>query len=164
MDGGSKSTERLIGADVRSGFLAANVLLAGGEREDETALSCGVNGLAGQAAGHLADEFVTRCDYPCERAAIARRKTETLRFHCDNIGFGGRLNGAQGNTLCDRDNKQGTGRMSDASDFRTILEHAKKVGRLQNDGAGVSLHGAFERRDIHGAILAVANLFNLQAG
>ena len=50
--------QRLIGADVRSRFLAADVLLARCQRQHETALAVFVDGLAHQASWHLSYEFL----------------------------------------------------------------------------------------------------------
>src|SRR5271170_4752067 len=61
-DGGHEGDERLIGADVRCGLFAADVLLACGEREDESTEAVAVGGLADEAAGHLAKIFFFRSD------------------------------------------------------------------------------------------------------
>ena len=54
--------KRLIGANVRSRFLAANVLLACRESEHKSATAFGVGRLSRQTPGHLAHKFVFRCD------------------------------------------------------------------------------------------------------
>ena len=70
--GGGQRAERLVGADVRSGLLAADVLLARGERQDEAAAAFGIDGLARETPGHLTDKFVARRKNADERPAIAR--------------------------------------------------------------------------------------------
>ena len=49
-----------VGADVARRLLAADVLLAGGEREHEAAAAFRIDGLAGEAARHLAHELIAR--------------------------------------------------------------------------------------------------------
>ena len=56
VDRGAEGEEALVGADVARGLFAADVLLAGLQREDEAAFAAAVDGLAGDAAGHAADE------------------------------------------------------------------------------------------------------------
>ncbi len=89
-DGDHHGDERLVGADVAGGLLAADVLLAGGEGEDEAALAVHVVGLADEAAGHLAQEFFLAGDDAAVGAAEAEGYAEGLRLHGDDVGFGGR--------------------------------------------------------------------------
>src|SRR6185369_15975062 len=124
MDGGGESAEGLVGTDVGSGFLAADVLLASGEREHEAALAGSVDSLTGEAAGHLANEFVARCDNASEWAAITGRQTETLRFQGDDVGFGGGLDRAKGNTFDDGNDEQGAGCVSRVGDAVKRFENA----------------------------------------
>ena len=80
-DGRHQRDQRLVGADVRGGLLAADVLLARGEREHEAALAVAVDGLADEASGHLAHELFFRRDHAAVGAAVAERHAEGLRFH-----------------------------------------------------------------------------------
>ena len=56
MDRGGQGAESLVGADVGGRFLAADVLFARGERQDEAAMACASVVWPGEAAGHLADD------------------------------------------------------------------------------------------------------------
>src|SRR5579864_8340677 len=85
----------LIGADVRSGALTADVLFAGRQREAKTAASLRVSSLAGEAAWQLADVFLACGDNPGVWTAKARRDSEALRFERDDVGFGGRTHSAE---------------------------------------------------------------------
>ena len=55
VDHAAERVQRLRGADVVGRLLAADVLLAGLQREDEAAAAVDVDGLAGDPAGHPAD-------------------------------------------------------------------------------------------------------------
>ncbi|MNW55435.1 hypothetical protein D3C74_330930 [compost metagenome] len=54
--GSAQRQQRLVGADVRSGFLTADMLLAGLKRKHEAALAVAVNSLADNPARHAAHE------------------------------------------------------------------------------------------------------------
>ena len=71
VDGRGQGDEALVGADVGGRLLAADVLLARGERQDEAAAALFVVSLADEAAGNLARETVARGEEPDERAADA---------------------------------------------------------------------------------------------
>ncbi len=53
-----QGTQRLVGADVGSGFFAADVLLAGDQSQHETTLALSVHRLAHQTTGHLVLELI----------------------------------------------------------------------------------------------------------
>src|SRR5258708_26667025 len=89
MHGRGEGAQRVVGANVGGRFFTANVLLASGESENEAAAAFEVCSLAGQASRHLADKFFTGGNYTDKRAAIARRETEALTFHRDDVSFGG---------------------------------------------------------------------------
>ena len=93
--------ERFVGADVRSGLLAADVLLARGQRQHEAAAPRGVGGLARQAARHLPHEFFARGDHAHIRPAIARRDAKRLAFHGHDVGFRRRPDDAERNGFGD---------------------------------------------------------------
>src|SRR5258708_31099973 len=65
--------ERLVGADVRRGFLAANMLLSRRQRQAKSAISARVLGLANQAPWDLPHELFLGSDDAREGPAIARR-------------------------------------------------------------------------------------------
>jgi len=65
-NGGHEGDESLIGADVGSGFLAADVLLTGGERENEAAVALAIDGLATRRPGI--------CRTYCSLAAMTPQK------------------------------------------------------------------------------------------
>src|SRR5260370_15846375 len=89
MHGRGEGAKSLVGANVGGRFFTANVLLASGESENEAAAAFEVCSLAGQASRHLADKFFTGGNYTDKRAAIARRETQALIFHRDDVSFGG---------------------------------------------------------------------------
>ncbi len=87
MHGGGERAKSLICANVGGSLFPPNMLLARGERENEAAAAVEVASLAGQAPGHLADQFLTGSNYADKRAAIARRQAKALAFHCYDVGF-----------------------------------------------------------------------------
>ena len=74
------------GADVRCRLLAADVLLAGGERQDEAALTLRVDGLAGEPARHLADVLFAAGEEPDVRSAELQPDADRLAFADDDVG------------------------------------------------------------------------------
>src|SRR5579864_6001085 len=101
-----KRAKCLIGANVRGGLLAANVLFARGECEDKTTAPFRISRLPSKAAGHLANIFVTRGDDANERTAITRREAKALAFHSHDVGLRRRLHKAKRNTFSNDANEQ----------------------------------------------------------
>src|SRR6185437_4800777 len=60
MNRDDQRVERFVGADIGSGFLAADVLLARGKSEAKSAASSAIGGFARKPSGHLAHELVAR--------------------------------------------------------------------------------------------------------
>ena len=58
VDAGPQGEQALVGADVARGLFAADVLLAGLQRQHPAALAAAVDRLAGDAARHAADELL----------------------------------------------------------------------------------------------------------
>src|SRR6185312_715758 len=85
----------LVGAYVRSGLLTADVLLAGGERQNESALPVAVGGLADKPSGHLPDIGFTRGDHTTVRTTKTKWHTERLGLHGDDICRAWRLDDPQ---------------------------------------------------------------------
>ena len=94
-----EGAKRLIGADVRSGPLAADVLLACRKCQHESPAALGVGRLAGETPGHLPHEFLVGCNHADKRPSVARRKTEALAFERDDIRLGRRPHEAERNAL-----------------------------------------------------------------
>ena len=136
MNRGGERVERFVGADVGGGLLAADVLLARGEREHEAAAPCGVGGLSGEAAGHLAHEFFARGDDADVRAAVARRNAERLAFHGDDVGLRGRANDAERNGFGDGRDEQSARSVRGFGERGQFFQHAEEVRRLHDHGRG----------------------------
>src|SRR5690242_18021452 len=68
-DVGHERNECLVSADIRRGFLAANVLLASGESKHIAPFAVTIMGFTDQAAGHLTDIFFFGRDYTGVRTA-----------------------------------------------------------------------------------------------
>ncbi len=83
---GHDGQEHLRGADVAGGLLAADVLLAGLEREAVGAVAVGVDGDAHEAAGQTAREPLAHGHVAGVRSAEAHRHAEALRGADDDVG------------------------------------------------------------------------------
>ena len=84
--GGHDGQQHLGGADVAGGLLAADVLLAGLQREAIGRAALGVVGDADHAAGHVALERVARGEEGGVRSAVAQRHAEALRDADGDVG------------------------------------------------------------------------------
>src|SRR5579872_6839371 len=82
----SERAEAGIGADIARRFLAPDVLLARRQGQYEAAAALDVGGLAGEAARHLAHEFLARREEAEIRAAEFERIAERLTFGRNDIG------------------------------------------------------------------------------
>ena len=91
MNRGDESVESLIGANIRSGLLAANVLLARRQCKNESAPAGRIGGLTRESPRHLPHVFIVSGDDAHKRAAVAGRNAEALTFQRDDVGFHWRL-------------------------------------------------------------------------
>src|SRR5712691_4810569 len=99
MNGGCKRAQRLVGANVGGGLLAANVLFARGQRQHKTAAPVAVGRLPRKAARHLPDKFFSRGDDANIGPAVAWSKTKALAFQRNDVRFCRRLDQSQRNAL-----------------------------------------------------------------
>ena len=95
--------EAMVGADVGSRFVPADVLLAGGEGEHVSGCAIGVEGAPHEPAWHLPDEGSGRSEEAYTRATVLRRNRQRLTLahadvdsdrarrleHRECVGFGG---------------------------------------------------------------------------
>ena len=81
------------------------MLLASGERQNESAAAFGIGGLTCKTARHLPDELISRRNNAGEGPAVARCKAEALGFHGNDVGFGRRAHQAERNTFGDGGDK-----------------------------------------------------------
>src|ERR1700710_2827842 len=86
MDGESEAAQAGIRANIAGRFFAADVLLAGREREHVAALAGGVDGLAAQAAGHLAEIFLPGREQADIGAAEIEAVADRLALAGDDVG------------------------------------------------------------------------------
>ena len=135
--------ERLVRRDVRRRLLAADVLLAGLEREDERTAPVGVERLADDAPGHpphvvraRGEEAVVR---PAVRRPVARRLALPDR---ERAAVGARrLEHAEGHEVDVRD-RQGTCLVRGRRQRRRVLQAAEEVRLLEEHGGRVDRSGA----------------------
>ena len=143
--------QRLIGADIGSGFLAADVLLAGRQRQTKRAIAAGVLGFADQASRDLANEFFFAGDDAGEWSAVAGRDGEGLQFAGDDIGVARRLQQSQRNGFGENEDQQRAVAVRDRGGLLDVFDDAEEVGRLNDDGRGLVVDFAFPDRSISSA-------------
>src|SRR6478752_8618341 len=86
IDRGAKRKQPLVRADVAGGLLAANVLLAGLQREHPAAAAAAIHGLTRDATGHAAYELLFAGHDSQIRTAVEQRSTERLPFGDSDVG------------------------------------------------------------------------------
>ncbi len=159
-DGDHHGDEGLVGADVGGGLFAADVLLAGGEGEDEAALAGDVLGLADEAAGHLAEELFLAGDDAAVGAAEGEGDAEGLGFERDDVGLDGGLDDAERDGFGDRDDEEGAFGVGDVGDGGDVFYGSKEVRGLDEDAGGVGGDGFCEGFEVDAAGFAeVRHLF-----
>ena len=112
VDGEGERAEAGVGADVGGRLVAADVLLAGRQRQHEAAAAFGVDGLAAEAARHLADELLARGEEADVRSAEGERVADRLAFADDDVRAlrARRLDGAKRHDLGEDGDEQGAAR------------------------------------------------------
>ena len=110
VDDAAERVERLRGADVRRRLLAADVLLARLERQDEAALAVDVLRLAGDAAGHPPQVGLGRGEEAERRPAVVEPVAELLALadrdvDADTRPGGLRMPSVSGSTCADDDGR-----------------------------------------------------------
>ena len=85
MNGEGQTAKARICTNIRGRFLAANMLLARGERQHKAAVAIGIHGFAANAARHLPHEFLAAGKEADMRPAKGQPDAETLAFADNNI-------------------------------------------------------------------------------
>ena len=147
--------EGLVGADVRRRLFAADVLLARGQRQYESAIPCPVDSLAREPARHLPHELLLGCDHTAEWSAIAKRHAERLRLHGNDIGLNGRAHDGQRDGFRYRNDQKRAFRMRDGRDGRNVLNDAEEVRALDKNGCGFFGDGRVQRLQVDAASLRI---------
>ena len=154
--------ESFVGADIRGGLLAADVLLARGERKHEAAAAGCVGGLSGEAARHLANEFFARGDHADIRPAVTWRNAEGSGLpwrRCRPPQAAARCRARRASAIAVTSSAPARARLPRA---RQIFKNAEKVRRLHDDGCRVALASPRHRSAIELARLRVADLLDFQ--
>ncbi len=133
--------KRLIGADIRGGLFAPDVLLARGQRQDESAPALRVRRLSRKTPGHLPHEFLARRDHADERAAVTRRQAKALAFHRHDVRFGRWPHEAERNTLRDRHHEERARRVRASASPANGSIAPKKIRRLHDNGGDIIPQG-----------------------
>ncbi len=167
VDDAAERVERLRGADVRRGLLAADVLLARLQREHEAAPPVDVDGLAGDAPGHAAQVLLARGEEaerrPAEVQAVAQRLA-LADGHVD-AAVAGRREHAERDRVDLRDDDRIAGVLRGGAQRGGVLDGAVEVrlGEDRRAGVGVDRRGpgigvgdaVAQRHDIDVHVVAV---------
>ena len=84
--GECEHAEAAVGADVARRLVSANMLLARGQRQHESALAVCIHRFTAEAAGHLPHEFRLTCEETDIRSAEAERNADRLAFANRDVG------------------------------------------------------------------------------
>ena len=143
IDGGCQGHQSLVGADVGGGFLAADVLLAGGQGQHVGALAAVIDRLAHQAAGHLAHIFFAGGKDTQVGTAKGQRDAQRLAFAGDDIGakLAGGFEQAQGDRV-DRDREQRAGLVRSFCQGGVVIDAPEEIGVLDDHQGGVLYRSA----------------------
>ncbi len=135
VDGRGERDQTLVGADVRRGLLAADVLLARGEREHEAAPPFAVVGDADEPARYLARVLLARGEETDVGAAERERHAERLALGHDDVRVtcAGRAQEAERRALGDDDDQQRPGGVRLVGQRLQVFDAAEKVRRLDDD-------------------------------
>ena len=111
------------------------MLLAGRQGQHPAAPAVGIDGLADETAGHLADEPVAAGKQAEMGSAEIERITERLALGGDDVGphLAWRSNCAKRQYLGHYDDQQRAGVVADLREFRIVADLAVKIGVLHDD-------------------------------
>ena len=140
VDGEGQRAKSGVGADVGRRLVAADVLLAGRERQHETAPAFRVDRLAAEAPGHLADELLTRGEQADVGPAEGQRVADRLALAHHDVGAlrAGRLDGAQRHHLGEDGDQQRADGVGLLGDGREVDQVAVERRRLDHDAGGLA--------------------------
>src|SRR5207237_9011083 len=121
----------VVGADVGGRLLTPDVLLTGGQRQDESTAAGGVEGAADQPTRQPSHELFAATDEPDVRAAVAGRESELLALTDRNVRtvLARRCEDGQADRIDAGDGKRSS-RVRLLGQSSRIDEQAQKVGLL----------------------------------
>ncbi len=149
VDHAAERVERLGGADVVRRLFAADVLLAGLQREDETAPTVDVDRLAGDPPGHAADLLLGRAEEAERRAAVVEAVAERLPLPDGDVdaAVAGGAKDPERDRVAGGD-EECAGRVGDLGDSLEVLDAAEEARVLDDHGRGLVVDGGSERLEI----------------
>ena len=148
--------QHLRGADIGGGLLAADVLLAGLQREAIGGLAFGVDRDADQAAGHRALVGVAAGHERGMRAAEAERHAEALRVADDDVRapFAGRGDQGQREQV-GGDGDEAAAGVHGVGQRLVVMDRAERVRVLQQHAVAVDAGGVLVVADVQFDVEAV---------
>ncbi len=134
--------QHLCGADVRGGFLATDVLLAGLQRQAVGGLAFGIDRNADQAPRHRTFVGIAAGHERRMRATETERHAETLAVADDDIGapFAGRGDQRQREQI-GRDSDHAAARVDGIGEGLVVVDRAEGVRVLQQHAEAVDARG-----------------------
>ena len=138
VDDAGERVQRLRRADVRRSLLAADVLLARLQRQNEPAAAVDVDRLAGDAARHPSHVLVARGEEAERRAAEIEAVSERLALADADVDaeLAGRLENAERQRVRAADDERATLARGPDQQLR-VLDRAEEVRLREEDGADV---------------------------
>ena len=157
MDGGGGDQEPLVGADVGGRLAAADVLLAGLQRQGIARLAVEVDGAPDDAPGHLPHQVLLAAQEAGVGPARGHGDTQGLGVAAGDVcpavaaPLAGRLQQCQGHRV-DHGDDQGIARLGPIRQGVHVLQHTEEVGLGHHHGGKFAL-GRVQHR--HRGVAAV---------
>ena len=132
--------QRLGGADVVGRLLAADVLLAGLQGEDEAAAAVDVLGFAGDATRHAADQLLAGAEEAERGTAEVEAVAERLALAEGDVGaaLARRLEDPERHRV-GGDDQQGAVLLRRGAERLDVLDRAEEVGALEDHRGGLAV-------------------------
>ncbi len=145
IDKGGKGTEALVGANVRDGLFASDVLLASLESQNETGSSLEIDGSTDNSARYFAHELPACGNESQIRATKSQGQAEALPLADYNVGahLSGSFDQAHRNRIAS-DDKQGPRGVSVFGNIAEVVQTAKEIGVLHNYRGGPLVQLVFD--------------------
>ncbi len=161
VDHPAERVQRLRRADVVRGLLAADVLLAGLQGEDEAATAVDVGRLAGDPARHPPDLRLGRAEESERRTAVVEAVAERLALADGDVdaAVARSPEDPESDRVARRD-QQRAGIVGDLGDRLEVLDCAEEVRVLDEDRGGLVVDGGGKRVEV-GAPAAEPDAGNL---
>src|SRR5215472_8376167 len=141
-----------------SASFATDMLLAGGQSQNESALAPAIYGLARQPPRHLPNILLTSGNDSAVRTSESKRHAERLRLHGHDVGLPRGLHNPQGHCLGNGNDQQDIMFVGDFGDSGHILNGAEEVGRLYQYAGSLRDNRRFQLLQVDAAVFLEPDL------